>query len=257
VAGELNKALNTWAQKDLAKATDWMDRKISSGAFDDRSLVGDSAMRIVLEQALLHVLLTVDPAAAGRRLAAMTEEGAFSVLSRNTLRATRRIDDDAAFATLARATLSETRKIELFSNEAERLSDNTAEVSEYLDRIDATPIEREACVEAAAGTRFYRISSERPVTLEDLETLREWAGTNHSDIDRMTGKALGNAIIGCRMTFEEASALVLHYYEASGDDSVIRAFLASEARSFGDSARALAEKIADPEQRAEILEKIW
>ncbi|MEI6656361.1 MAG: hypothetical protein WCP45_16485, partial [Verrucomicrobiota bacterium] len=141
--------------------------------------------------------------------------------------------------------------------DASRLAKNYADVSGYLGRIDAATVEGEACVEAVAGTKMNSIASERAVTLDDVNALREWAGNNHSDIDKVTGTALGNAINGNRMTFDEASALVLHYYEASGDDTVIRAFLASEARCFGDKARALAEKIADPGQRAEILERIW
>ena len=164
---------------------------------------------------------------------------------------------DAAFATLARDILSESRRIEVFSNHASRLARDYADVSGYLDRIDATPAEREACVEAVAGSKMNSIGHQRAVTMNEVDALREWAATNHSDIDKVTGKALGNAINGNRMSFDEASALVLHYCEASGDDAVIRAFLASDARGFGDSARALAEKIADPAQRAAILERIW
>ena len=101
------------------------------------------------------------------------------------------------------------------------------------------------------------ITYDRSITLEDVDAMREWAGTNHADIDRVTGKSLGNAINANRMSFDEASAIVLHYYEASGDDTIIRSFLASDARGFGDQARALAGKIADPDPRAEILDRIW
>ncbi len=253
----LTKALDNWARKDLGKANAWMDRKISSGAFDSKSLVGYAPMRIQLEGVLVRGLLPSNPAAAGRRLTELTEEGAFRVLSRDYVYAFKQDADDAAFATLTREILPESRRIEVFSKDASRLAKNYADVSGYLDRIDATPVEREACVEAVAGTKMNSIGYERAVTLDEVDALREWAGTNHSDIDKVTGTALGNAINGNRMTFDEASALVLHYYEASGDDTVIRAFLASEARCFGDKARALAEKITDPGQRAEILERIW
>lgn len=257
VTSILTKALDNWARQDLGKANAWMDRKILSGAFDSKSLVGYAPMRIQLEGVLVRSLLPSNPAAAGRRLAELTEEGAFRVLSRDYAYAVKQDGDDAAFATLARGVLPESRRIEVFSNHASRLAKNYADVSGYLDRIDATPVEREACVEAVAGTKMNIIGYERAVTLDEVDALREWAGTNHSDIDKVTGNALGNAINGNRMTFDEASALVLHYYEASGNDAVIRSFLASDARSFGDSARALAEEIADPGQRAEILERIW
>jgi hypothetical protein len=257
VTGILTNALEDWAQKDLGKANAWMDRKISSGVFESKSLVGYCPMRIQLEGVLVRGLLASDPAAAGRRLAELTEDGAIRVLRRDYAYANSQDEDDAAYATLMRDILSESRRMEVFSHKASRLSKNYADVSEYLKRIDATPAEQEACVEAVAGTKMNVIGYDRAVTLDEVDALREWAGTNHSDIDTVTGKALGNAINGNSMTFDEASALVLHYYEASGDDTVIRAFLASDARSFGDMARALAEKISDPGQRAEILERIW
>ena len=257
VTGILTNALETWARKDLGKANAWMDRKISSGVFASNTLAGYGPMRIQLEGVLVRALLPSDPAAAGRRLAELTEDGAFRVLSRDYACAVRQNQDDAAFATLTRDILPESRRIEVFSNHASRLSKDYADVSGYLGRIDATSAEREACVEAVAESKMNSIAYDRAVTLDEVEALREWAGTNHSDIDKVTGTALGNAINGNRMSFDEASAIVLHYYEASGDDAVIRAFLASDARSFGDSARALAEKIADPGQRAEILERIW
>ena len=254
--GALAKAFGTWAQKDSGNANAWMDRAISSGTFENKSLVGASPMRIQLEEQLVRVLSRSDPAAAKLRLAGLTEDAAFSVLLR-TFADDDRKDEDAAIAKLTRDTLSASRSVEIFSNEASRLSKNYADVTAYLDRINASPAERETCVETVAGTRMRGITYDRSITLEDVDAMREWAGTNHADIDRVTGKSLGNAINANRMSFDEASAIVLHYYEASGDDTIIRSFLASDARGFGDQARALAGKIADPDQRAEILDRIW
>lgn len=90
VTGILTQALENWAQKDFGKANAWMDRKISSGAFATNSLVGYAPLRIQFEGVLLRGLLPPDPAAAGRRLADLTEDGAFRVLSRDYAHAVRR-----------------------------------------------------------------------------------------------------------------------------------------------------------------------
>ena len=252
----LARALGVWARKEPANAGAWMDRMLSNGMFDNKSLAGASPTRIRFETEMVEALSHSDLAAAKQRLSALTEDAAQAVLVRTYPSADRQ-EQDAVFAKLARETLSPSRSIAVFSCEASRLSKDYADVTAYLDRISASAAEREACIGEAAKTRLGNISFDRAVTLEEVEAMRDWAGANRADVDEVTGKALGHATGGNRMTFDDASAIVLHYYEISGDDHIIRAFLTGNARSFGDQSRALAEKIADPAQRAAILERIW
>jgi hypothetical protein len=67
----LANAMREWAKKDPGKADAWLDQQIAAGKFASKSLDGRNQFRQQFEGSMMGVLLATDPAAAGRRLAAM------------------------------------------------------------------------------------------------------------------------------------------------------------------------------------------
>ena len=166
-----------------------------------------------------------------------------------------------AFATLVREQVPENERMPLIAGQATflRSRGGYAEVTRYMDRIAATPAERVACVEQMARSVTQAIIHEKPMTREDLETLREWTTRQAPDsTGRITGKALADAMrYGRKLDFATASELALHYHQASGNDDVLISFLDDSSGSENtEQARALAAKITDAKRREEILKKL-
>jgi hypothetical protein len=254
----LCNALQGWAEKDPAKATAWLDREIAAGKFDSKSLDGETSDRNWAEGALIEILLGTDPDFAARRLAAIPAELRAEVIEKGMMRD--RGEDRVALATLIRSQVPEKDQAKLLAKQMVYLvgGDGYAKVNEYMDRISATPTERMACIEEATQIKIRKISQQVEVTREDLDTMRQWAMTQApGSIDSITGKALAETLsTGSKAKFDAASAWVLRFHEASGNDDVITSFL--DRGSFSNNnqeARALAEKITDPKRRAEILKK--
>ncbi|NJM37950.1 MAG: hypothetical protein HC845_08910 [Akkermansiaceae bacterium] len=136
-------------------------------------------------------------------------------------------------------------------------SESYAVVTEYLDRIQATPAERAASVEQSAERKMYYLSSKRKVIREDIDAMREWANAQSPETtDQATGKALAAATqSGKKLEFSEAVALATHYHDAAGNDEVLVSFLSAAGYTDKEQARSLVEKIADPEKREKLLEK--
>jgi len=255
---QLASSMQEWVKKDVGKAGAWFDQQIAAGKFDSKSLDGNSQSRILFEGALMGVLLSSDPAAAGRRLAALPADQRVNVmrqLSNNSLKE----EDQLAFAKLVRDQLPANAQAQIISQVTPRLAlGGYANVTGYLDRIEATPAERTATVEQAAGT-LVRYPNDKPVTRENFEALRTWVGTQAPDLtDRITGVALGQAAQGNRkLEFAAAAELAVQYGQTSGTDEVLGAFLAgTAARSNKEQARVLAAQISDEKLRAEILRNL-
>ncbi len=253
MAWQLASALQEWAKKDAAKASAWFDQQIAAGKFDSKSLDGQSPSRILFEGALMGVLLSSDPAAAGQRLAALPADQRAEVmrLANNSLKE----QDQLAFAKLVRDQVPAEEQARIFSQQASQLvsQGGYAKVSDYLTRIEATPAERSACVEqvAVAKITFNR----QNVTREDLDAMRQWVGSQAPDAtDRITGITLDRAVLSKNTDFAAAADLAVQYGQASGTDDVLGTFLESHAaRNNKDQARVLAAQIADEKRRAEIL----
>ncbi len=138
-------------------------------------------------------------------------------------------------------------------------NDGFSKVTEFLDRIQATPAERSACVEQAAESSSRSISHRNKITREDIDTMREWVSQQAPEsTDSVTGEALANALQGSRkMEFSEAAELAVQYHEASGNNDVLSSFLEGwPARQNKEQARVLAGKISDPKRREEILKNL-
>lgn len=257
---QLSDAMQQWAKKDPAAAIAWFDSQIAAGKFDSKSLDGKSRPRLQFEGNLIHVLLSSDPDAAGRRLAGLPEDQrdeALSQFSHHSLEE----DDQLAFANLVRNQLPEKNQARTLARQASHLvsDEGYSKVTEFLDRIQATPVERAASVERAAENRIQSIASQKKVTREDLDSMREWVNSQAPEkTGEVTGKALAAASQnGRKMQFSEAAELAVQYHDASGNDEVLSAFLDEwPARQNKEQARLLAEKISDEKRRAEILKKL-
>ncbi len=257
---QLANAMQQWAKKDSATAIAWFDRQIAAGKFESKSLDGKSGTRLQFEGNLIHILLGTDPAAAGLRLAAMPEDQRSETLSQFSFQQLKD-EDQLAFARLVREQVPQKEQAAALARQASRLigNDGYAEVTGFLDRIQATPAERGACVANAAESSMQKISRQKKVTREDLDAMREWVTAQAPEMTgSVTGKALANALQGGRkLEFSEAADLAVQYHAASGNDDVLSTFLDGwPARNNKEQARVLAEKISDGKRREEILKNL-
>jgi hypothetical protein len=253
---QLSSALQEWAEKDPARASAWFDQQIAAGKFDSKSLDGKSRSRQQFEGALINVLLASNPDAAANRLGAIPEDQRSDVLSQYQFQQLKE-EDQLAFAKLVRSQVPEGERANTLAQQASWMvsNDGYSKVTEYLNRIEATPAERAECAEEAAESKLRNYNGKK-VTREDLDAMREWVGSQAPEaLGRTTGKALGNALQGNhKMEFSEAADLAVEYNQAGGNDEVLASFLESwPARQNKEQARALAEKIADGKRREEIL----
>ncbi len=252
----LAKALGKWAESEPSAACAWVDQWIAGDESKDKSLSDVNDGRVRFERELARVLFFSDPQVLEERLLKMNAEEALHLLS--SLGADR-LDakDHAAFADMARKTLPEDGKLKALSRVAETLSQDLEQVSGYLQRIGATPAEEAACVQAAAAENIKKFSSEHPLTIEELDRVREWIGTAESvSTGGITGAVLGEALYWNRMSFEEAAALVMHYRQEDASDEGVVDFLKRGGCCHGQGSMELAERIADPALRENAIRHI-
>lgn len=254
----LSNALRDWARQDPGKADAWFDEQLAAGKFDSKTLDGKSQFRTQFEGIMLGILLTADPAAAGRRLGAMPADQRAEVISNDLLNSVT-AQTQAAFTKLVRDQVPAADRPGIFAIQAAQcaLHGGYSKVTEYLAQIEATPAERSTCVERAASIRIF--ANNKLVTPEDLDTLRAWADTQAPDAtDRVTGNILATATqMSPTLAFEAAAELAAQYSQASGNDDVLATFLDTwTARNNKELSRVFAEKIADATRREEILKRL-
>jgi hypothetical protein len=258
---QLAKAMQQWVKKDPASAAAWFDQQIAAGKFESKSLDGKSQTRLQFESNLINILLSSNPDAAGRRLAGLPEDQRDEAL-RQWSGQPLKDEDQAAFAKLVRDQIPEKEQARILAQKASYLVSNDggySKVTAFLDRIDATPAERTACVEQAAESKLQNTSHQKKITREDLDTMREWVTAQAPEsTGTVTGKALANASqYGHKMEFSEAAELAVEYNSTANNDDVLSSFLDSYgSRQNKEQARVLAEKISDPKRREEILKNL-
>lgn len=260
---QLSRAFGEWAKKNPAAATAWFDQQIAAGTFESKSLDGKSQQRMFFEGAIIGTMLASNPEAASLRIAALPEDQRREVLQNHVLNSLKE-EDQLAYARLVRKSLSEKDGQRCIADLVNRLtyeSDDYSSLTECMNRIEATPAERAASVESAAGSRFKQLSNQRKITRDDMEQLREWAKSQSPELaDRATGKALVGALseIG-KMEYSEVAALAVEYHNASGSDDVLVPLLKdwqSRQDENKEQARVLAGKISDEETRNQILRQL-
>ncbi|MEO5914165.1 MAG: hypothetical protein ABIS50_08030 [Luteolibacter sp.] len=257
---QLSNAMKEWAIKDPAKATAWFDQQIAAGKFDSKSLDGKSRSRMQFEGMLIGTLISTDPAGAAARLTALPADQRAEVLRNNTGNAVKE-EDQLAFAKLVRAQLPEGEQARTLAQQASQnaYGEGYTKVTEYLDRIEATPAERAVCVSEAADSKIQQLSQNKKITRDDIDALREWATTQApGTTDKVTGTALGRSTeVNKKLEFSEAAELATQYHEASGNDDVLVGFLSNgPGYHHKEEARILAGKITDPKRRDEILNEL-
>lgn len=254
---QLAHALGTWAEKDPAAATAWFDREIAKGSFESKSLDGKDGPRPKFESALIGVLIKSNPAAAGSRLAALPAEQRVEAL--NSVNVAE--DEQKALVGLIRGSVPEEEQAELVANQMNRFSHNGdyESMTAYLERIEATPSERAACVDEAADSRFLMLSRKGGITREKIDEFRTWADSaSEGSADRATGKAIASAMnMGKETSFSELAALAKEYHAESGSDELLIPLADHwRARTHKEEARELAGLISDETRREEILENL-
>jgi hypothetical protein len=262
LSSKIFSTMRKWAEKDPAAASAWFDQQIAAGKFDSKALNGYSQSRVDFEGILIDTLLGTDPEAAGRRLAAMPEGGRDEVLAGISYQPLKD-EEQLAFATLVREQVSKENQAPYLAEQASNLfgKKDYAKVTEFLDRIQATPAERRASVEQVAESSIRTISRQSKITREDIDTLREWVTAQAPEsTGRATGRALANSLQGSRkLDFSEAAELAVQYHDASDNDDVLYWFLRnswSVAEKNKEQARILAGKISDAKRREERLQNL-
>jgi hypothetical protein len=254
---QLAIAMAGWARKNPTAAIAWFDQQITAGKLDSRSLDGKSPSRMQFEGSLIVALNSTDPAAALARLKSLPEDQ-----RADSLRGTGydlKDEDQLAYANLIRNGLPEKAQTDYFEWQIQigLRAKAFTEITEYLDRIKATPAERAICVEEAATSQIARLSQNKKVTREDLDAMRGWATSQApGTTDKVTGIVLARSTQANQpLEFPEAAALATQYHEASGNDDVLIGFLMACNPKNGskEEARVLAQKISDVKKREEIL----
>ncbi len=259
IGSQLSAALRDWAKKDLTAATAWFDRQIADGNFESKTLDGNSETRASFEAALMESLLSSDPAAAARRLAEMPEGQRREILEQLPFEALGETEQ-RNYTELVRGLVPADERQGAFANISSQLiGEGYAAVSTFLDSAKASPEERAAAAGQAAQSQLEALARKGTVTAKDVDELRTWlASQAATKIDSITGKAIAEAAQdGGKFKFAEASQLVLHYQKISGSDDGLVSFLQSyAARSNLEQAVKLADKIVDPQRRAQILQSL-
>ena len=255
----LAQALAGWAGKNPVAATAWLDQQIAAGKFDSKSLNGKSPTWLTFEGSLIMALKSTDPAAALARLKSLPENQRLSSL--RTAGRDIKDEDQLAYVNLIRNGLPEKAQAEAFELQIESKlrGEGYTEVTEYLNRIQATPAERVIYVEWAAMCKIEQFSQVGKVTRENLDAMRTWATSQApGTADKVTGIALAKSTCTyTRIEFSKAAALATKYHDASGNDDVLSSFLAgceAEPR-YEKEAAVLAAKISDVKKREEILSR--
>ncbi len=257
----LPNAMREWAKQEPAKAGAWLDEQIAAGKFDSKSLDGKNPFRVQFEEVMLGILFPADPATAGLRLSAMPQDQRGEVMKR--LLGSVKEETQAAFTQLVRDQVPANEQTDIFAQQVANQAGKWlaqggyAKVSDYLDRIGATPAERSACALQVAVAGLS--TSTAPVTRENIDALRTWIDTQAPDsTNRFTGNILATATqIMPMLEFNDAAALALQYSQTSGSDDVLGTFLESwTARNHKDLALAFVGDIVDEKRRAAILKSL-
>ena len=259
VSWRLAQALAGWAGKNPVAATAWLDQQIAAGKLDSKSLDGTSPTRMRFEGSLIEVFISTDPTAAAARLKPLPENQRLSSLL--TGGHDIKDEDQLAYVNLIRNGLPEKAQALAFGLQIDSKlrGEGYTEVTEYLNRIQATPAERAASVEQVAAHKIAQLSRNNKVTRGDIDAMRTWATSEApGTTDQVTGIALARSTYSFnKMEFSEAAGLAIQYHDASGNDEVLSSFLAGceAGPRYEKEAAVLAAKISDVKKREEILSR--
>jgi hypothetical protein len=250
---QLGSAFQQWALKDPAAATAWMDARIAEGKFASTSLDGKNDQRLQFERGLIGTLLSTDPDAAAKRIAALPPEQGAEILRYGMIFGMKP-GSEKALANLIRQQMPEDQRNKVLAEAVGQLvhQGGFERVDKFFGEIAPSQEERDAVVADAFQNKIRNIRDKAKLAAT-LEESRAWA-MKHSpeQADRITGQALGSM-----HEFEAASELALKYHEQAGNDEVLVAFLSGEITRFHtEAATAMLDKISDEQKREELRKKL-
>ncbi len=259
IGSQLSSAMRAWAQKDLAAATAWLDRKIAAGDFDSKTLNGQSDVREEFEAALLESLIEKNPAAAFARLDAIPENQRRDVLEYLPFG---ELSSEAqkSYADFLRGLIPADERAGSFAHLASELvtDGDFSKVDQFLNSVGANPEERVAAARQTAESVITSLGNKGGVTRQNMHQLRSWlAKQAPGKEDELTGRALGEATqhFG-KLKYDEAVKLVLGYHKTSKSDDVLSSFIGSFSRhSNGEKVGPLLQHIRDPELRNKLKQR--
>jgi hypothetical protein len=259
VGWRLSKALAAWAKQDAAAATTWFDQQIAAGLLDSKSLDGKNPTRVQFERSLLEVLFLADSQTAAHRLANLSLDQRKEVLSGMRYDVLEE-KDQINLANLARQQLPQKDQAEVIARGiSNTIIDDYSKITAGMNRIQASPTERAACIDRAVTANFNMLSFQRQITPEDVEKVRAWTRSDAPEAtDRATGIALANAVNAKNYKrFSEFADLAEQYHQAGGGDEVILPLLEKGLATENKArARKLAERISDEKRRNDFLKKL-
>jgi hypothetical protein len=256
--------LSTWAGKDPAAATAWLDRKVAAGDFTSKSLSGESHLRTALEAAMLKILIGSDATAATARISALPEAQRARIITEFNMLAglgKKGFPDPSLtnYAALVRTTLQANDQTNPISAPVKHLAAHPGyeNIDGYLNEVSATPAERLASVSATASAKFRYLAEGNRLNVEELDKFRAWAVTQSPE---RADAALGSALAGLGNNGSSAGAkayeLVAHYHGETGNDQILVNFM-MRGNSYGrEKMLSLAERIKDPALRGKTIEDI-
>ena len=208
----------------------------------------------------LHPLLEQSPETAGRLLAAIPPERrleSMRSLEINDFTATQQ----STWAGLVRRLIPEQERLKGITWPTLRWSDGDGapmplvEISDDLERIQASAAERTACILAAAQDRPELASEDGAALVASLRPFREWVRAHDpSLLDKASGLALFHHLSFVR---EDRIDMLLDLHARLGGDKILIPFVENHLE-FGNAAlaRRLAERMKDEALRRKTLESI-
>jgi hypothetical protein len=208
----------------------------------------------------LHPLLATSPVTAGRLLEAIPPERRLE--SMRSLRNDELSDaQQLGWAAVVRQHLPEADRLQAIAWPTMNWSDGDgspmelAGISAYMERIEVTREEREACLLIAAEERMGYASLPASTLTDRVAEFRKWVGGHEP---QLVEKATGVLLSGRNGISPEAADLLLRYHAESGDDELLLPFLTylDGTEEKAEIARRFAEQLTDGELRKVHLEKL-
>lgn len=255
---QLASAFQQWLGKDSAAAAAWFDARIAEGKFESKSLDGKSQGRLQFEAAMVSSLLASDPAAAGKRIAALPEDQRRDLFQQGMFM-NLKPGSEKAFATLIREHVPEDQRGAALASATGLMvhQGGYEKVGEYLDGIEATPAERKAVASQTASSKLQALTHQGTIDRAAIDEMRGWLSKQApDDVDTVTGESLGN-LWNPSVKWEDNAKLVGELHAEGASDELLVSFLGGhQASQHREAALELASKIADETKRAEIMERL-
>ncbi|MBK1814328.1 hypothetical protein JIN84_01805 [Luteolibacter yonseiensis] len=257
---DLNRAFGQWVEDNPAGARAWFDRQIMAGNFDSRTIDGRSRSRVEFESILMKSMLAANVSDARDRLAGMHQDQRVEVMQ--AFQVPELNDQEIKnYASLVREQLMEEDSNRVIARTTARalIQSDLAGVSLQLDRIGATPAERVEAVKQVWSNIEMGFGPYRRLSLERIDAARTWMTSQapDADVERMIGGTLAKAARQGSLSFPEALAQAIVYYENSGKEDGLAGFLESDvAAEHRAEAIPLLDKVSDTEVRTRLVKKL-